>query len=100
MQRSTIFLGLLALSLGFILFEVKYEVVRMEQNLFRAASQIHQEQDNLHMLKAEWSHLNEPQRLQKLALKYLDVIPVKRTQVAAIFAPAGGHTLSSFSKEM
>ena len=38
----------------------------------------------IHVLNAEWSHLNEPQRLQKLAEKYLDIGPMKTEQIAAV----------------
>lgn len=89
MKYSTILFFLLAFAVGFILFKVKYEVVDIEQKLTQVAFQIEREKENIHILKAEWSHLNEPQRLQKLAEKYLDIIPVKTEQIAAVFSDFG-----------
>lgn len=84
MRRSTALFFLLALAVGFILFKVKYEVIEIEQKLAQAQQQIEREKENIHILKAEWSHLNEPKRLKKLAEKYLDIVPMKTEQVAAV----------------
>ncbi|MBA3813780.1 MAG: hypothetical protein H0X26_04720 [Alphaproteobacteria bacterium] len=83
MQRSNSIFFLLALIGGFILFKVKYEVVEIEKNLAQTEKQISLEKEMIHVLNAEWSHLNEPQRLQKLAEKYLDIVPMKTEQIAA-----------------
>jgi len=82
MRRSTVLFFLLALVVGFILFKVKYEVVEIEQKLAQTQQKIEQENETIHMLNAEWSHLNEPQRLKKLAEKYLDIVPMKTEQIA------------------
>ncbi len=87
MHRSTSFLVLLALGVGFVLFKVKYEVVEIEEKFSKTRAQIRREEDTIHILKAEWSHLNEPQRLQSLAEKYLDIGPTKTQQVLALFNP-------------
>jgi len=84
MHRSTSIFFLLALLGGFLLFKVKYEVVEIEQKLAQAQLQILREKETLHILKAEWSHLNEPQRLQKLAQKYLEIVPMRTDQIAAV----------------
>jgi hypothetical protein len=84
MQRSNSIFFLLALIGGFILFKVKYEVVEIEKNLARTERQIALEKEMIHVLNAEWTHLNEPQRLQKLAEKYLDIVPMDTKQIAAV----------------
>lgn len=84
MQRSTFFAFFLALFVGFILFKVKYEVVAVEEKLALILQQIKREKETIHILKAEWSHLNEPQRLQKLAEKFLDIKAMKTDQIMAI----------------
>lgn len=86
MQRSTSIFFLLALLGGFILFKVKYEVVEIEQKLAETQLQIAREKETIHILKAEWSHLNEPQRLKYLAEKYLDIVPMKTEQIAAVIS--------------
>lgn len=84
MQRSMFFVIILSLAGGFVLFKVKYEVVSIEEQLAATEQQIAHEKDTIHILKAEWSHLNEPQRLQNLAAKYLDIGPMKTEQIASV----------------
>jgi cell division protein FtsL len=83
MNQSTLLFVFLALIVGGVLFKVKYAVVEIEQKLAQTQDKIQRERENIHILRAEWSHLNEPQRLQKLAEKYLDLQPMKTEQVAA-----------------
>ncbi len=100
MQRSTALFFFLALLIGFILFKVKYEVVEIEHQLADITRQIEQEKGNIHILKAEWSHLNEPQRLQKLAEKYLDIMPMKTEQISAIVNESSEERNSSLSTHL
>lgn len=90
MRRSTALFLFLSLVIGFVLFQVKYAVVEIEQKLAQTLQQIKREKDNIHILKAEWSHLNEPQRLQKLAEKFLDIMPMKTDQIASMGNDFGG----------
>lgn len=89
MRHSTLLFFFLAFVGGFILFKVKYEVVAIEQKLAETRHQIAREKENIHILKAEWSHLNEPLRLQKLAEKYLDIVPMKTEQIATVMSDFG-----------
>lgn len=84
MSRSTSLFFFLALLVGFVLFKVKYEVVDVEQKLTKVTQQVQREKENIHILKAEWSHLNEPQRLQGLAERFLDITPMKTDQILAV----------------
>ncbi len=84
MQRSTGFFIFFALGVSFVLFKVKCEVVETEKNISQTIANAHKEEGNIHILRAEWSYLNEPQRLKKLALKYLDIDSHKKPQVVAI----------------
>jgi len=89
MNQSTLLFVFLALIVGGVLFKVKYAVVEIEQQLTETQNQIQRERENIHILKAEWSHLNEPQRLQKLAENYLDIQPMKTEQIASIINDFG-----------
>ncbi len=84
MRRYTTLFFFLALVLGFVLFKVKYEVVEIEEKISHTLRQMKRERATIHILKAEWSHLNEPQRLQKLAEKFLDIRPMKTEQIAVV----------------
>jgi len=73
-----------AVALG--LYQVKYEVQRLEEKLHEVRSDIRQDRVALHVLEAEWAYLNRPERLQRLASKYLDMGPSGARQVAAVTA--------------
>lgn len=53
-------------------FAIKYSVQDLETEYESLNSQIEQEQRAIHILRAEWSYLNEPLRLKALAELYLD----------------------------
>lgn len=84
MKRSTAVLMLFAFAIGFILFKVKYAVVELEQKVGETLCAIVDEKEHIHMLKAEWSHLTEPRRLEALAEKYLDCAPTQPEQIVAL----------------
>ena len=84
MSRSTFLFLLLSLFIGGILFKVKHEVLAIEQKLSETVQQVRREKENIHILKAEWSHLNEPQRLKNLAEKFLDITQMKTNQISAV----------------
>jgi len=65
----------LALTLGYGLYHLKHEVKALEDELFRLNRQILAEQQAIHVLRAEWSYINQPQRLQSLSQRHLDLQP-------------------------
>ena len=76
-----ILITLLASSLGLTLFVVKYQVQDMEGVLVEYNQKITKNQEAIHVLKAEWSHLNQPARLRHLAQRYLGMVGVQSEQV-------------------
>lgn len=81
MRRSTFFTGILAIFVGLILFRVKYEVVFLEQQQNQIRKSIIDSEESIHVLKAEWAHLNDPKILQTLTQKYLDLSPIQGSQI-------------------
>jgi cell division protein FtsL len=76
MRTATIFwLGLAGL-LGAGLFHLKYDVQALERHLTGLNAEIVRNQESIHVLEAEWSYLSQPERLQKLAAKRLDLAAV------------------------
>ena len=73
-----------AVALG--LYQVKYEVQRLEEELQQVRNDIRQDRVALHVLEAEWAYLNRPERLQRLASKHRDMGPSGAQQVAAVTA--------------
>lgn len=66
------------------LYHVKYEVQRLEAELDQVNREIRQEREALHVLEAEWSYLNRPRRLARLAEKHLDMRPLQPEQIIRI----------------
>ena len=82
--RGTLFWILLAATVGFGLFHVKYKVQTLEDDLKRLNAETTKEQEQLHVLRAEWSYLNQPSRLQELSTRYLPLAPLEVGQIGAI----------------
>jgi cell division protein FtsL len=82
MIRSTTLLAiLLAAALSLVLFTVKYQVQDLETELTGLERGIVGEERAIHVLRAEWSHLNDPERLRELAQRYLGMGPVSARQL-------------------
>ena len=67
-------------AMGYGLFQLKHEVMSLEAELGRLDRQIVREQENIHVLRAEWTYTNQPQRLQALARRHLDLAPMNPRQ--------------------
>lgn len=63
------------------LFELKYEVQRLEERLRTVRADIQREREAVHVLQAEWSYLNRPERIAELAARHLDLRPIDPDQV-------------------
>lgn len=71
MRRLTLWILGSSIVLATSLFQLKHQVVRMEDELMRVIHEINEEKKHLHILEAEWGHLTNPTHLQKLVEKYL-----------------------------
>ncbi|MBN9343116.1 MAG: hypothetical protein BGO76_04265 [Caedibacter sp. 38-128] len=83
MRKSTLIFTLIALVLGIVNYTVKQCVISIEQNLILAQSEIRKTEESLQLLGAEWSYLNEPNRLQMLVEAHLGAMPLKGTQLVS-----------------
>jgi cell division protein FtsL len=83
-RLSTIAWGLLVAISGYAMFQVKYEVMQLEDELGRVNHQITDSREAIHVLNAEWSVLNQPARLDQLAKRYLSLGPIAAAQVGRI----------------
>lgn len=66
---------------GFGMFVMKNQVQNLEHELARINRNIQDDVKTIHVLKAEWSHLNNPSRLRKLANKHIALNPVQAEQI-------------------
>ncbi|TBW38715.1 hypothetical protein EYW49_08440 [Siculibacillus lacustris] len=70
-----------------VVYDFKYEAERATAKLSRITRKIEAERDATATLKAEWSLLNQPKRLQDLATRYrsyLELDPLDPTQIGTI----------------
>lgn len=83
-QKSTIiWLGLAAVA-GTALFYTSESVHQASLQLGNLQEKIISEQDGYRVLEAEWSYLNQPARLEKLAQQLSDLKPVQAGQLITI----------------
>ncbi len=83
MTRTLTVIGLfLAISISLALFQLKYRVQDLESDIRTLEQTIRSEREAIHVLKAEWSHLNDPSLLRVLAARHLDLAPMRTTQLA------------------
>jgi hypothetical protein len=74
----------LAAVAGVGLFHVAYRVQSLEEELAQVNRDILREQETIHVLRAEWSYLNEPRRLAELSRRHLTLAPLSATQMMRI----------------
>ncbi|MFC4350029.1 hypothetical protein ACFOW6_00585 [Fodinicurvata halophila] len=79
-----VFMMLAAVVAMAALFQVKHEVQQQERRLKALNEQILRDQEAIHILKAEWSYLNDPERLARLAERHLDFQPMETEQVSQV----------------
>jgi cell division protein FtsL len=79
--RITLFWIFLAALVGFGLFHVKYKVQALEEELAQLNARIVHEQEQLHVLRAEWAYLNRPERLEELNGRFLGLGPMTPAQI-------------------
>ena len=84
MRRSTVFFVFMAAGVGLGLFQLKYQVMNLEEDHRRIRRVIRETDEAIHILKAEWAHLNDPKRLQILCERYLAVEPIQGSQLVSL----------------
>jgi cell division protein FtsL len=75
-------LGLVALA--YVIYQVKYESRGLDAEIASLGKRIDEERDALAVLRAEWSLLNRPERIERLAQKYLKLAPAKPSQLLTV----------------
>ena len=75
-------LGLVALA--YVIYQVKYEARSLDEEIASLGKEIDTERDNLAVLRAEWSLLNRPERIERLAEKYLKLAPIQPRQLVTL----------------
>lgn len=83
MRTTSLVILLVTVAVGIGLFMVKYRVQDLEDQLVALNRGIARDRESIRVLRAEWSHLNEPARIRSLADRYLGMGPVPVKNVAS-----------------
>ena len=65
-------------------YSIKYDTLFQAERVAKAKGQIARQREAIAVLKAEWQHLNRPDRLQAAAEKHLDLQPLHIHQLARL----------------
>jgi cell division protein FtsL len=82
--RTTLFWLALTVLVGIVLFHVKYQVMALEEDLARLNTATLREQNQIHVLEAEWSYLNSPSKLEEPAERLLHLQPSTSQQFTTV----------------
>ncbi|MGE3528977.1 MAG: hypothetical protein AB7G54_06065 [Methyloceanibacter sp.] len=74
--------GLVALAC--VIYQVKYQARGLDAEIRALTNEIDEERDAIAVLRAEWSLLNRPERIERLAQKYLKLAPAKPVQIVTL----------------
>jgi hypothetical protein len=80
MHSILIWIGILGF-MAFGLFQIKHAVQGLEEEYAGLNRDILASKQQIHVLQAEWSYLNRPERLTGLAERHLDLEPMTPTQI-------------------
>ena len=84
MRRTTIFTLLIAVMMSIALFFLKYEVTHLEEELDHLNKAIDSNHEVMHVLRAEWSHLNDIERVRSLSHRYLELGPTSPLRIVTV----------------
>ena len=99
-HRGLLFWSIAAVATAVGLFTVKYKVQDLEERIDRTNQKIIESQQATHILRVEWAHLNEAERVERLATKYLLLEPASVNQVIRLDSFKSQPSSSSTSTAM
>ena len=65
-------------------YSIKYDTIYQQEQVAKLKAQMKQEREVIAVLKAEWQHLNRPDRLQAAVERHLDLQPMSIKQLARL----------------
>jgi cell division protein FtsL len=65
-------------------YKIKFDSTRQAERVAKLRSEIRKEQDTIAGLRAEWSKLDSPARIQELANRYLKLKSIEPRQIGAL----------------
>lgn len=80
-RLSTILWAIAVVIAGYAMFQVKYHVARLDDELTRLNRQVAVTREETRVLHAEWTLLDDPQRLDHLNSTFLKLQPIMPAQI-------------------
>src|SRR5262245_2111532 len=77
-------LVLALVALAYVIYEGKYKARALDEDIGSLRKDIETERDAVAVLRAEWSLLNRPERLERLAEKHLKLAPARPQQLVTL----------------
>lgn len=84
MRKAMLFWLGAAAFCGVVLFYTSQQVTDGRARLAAMERELLREEESIRVLQAEWSYLNQPDRLEKLSAQYLQLEPLKGRQFATM----------------
>ena len=82
-------------------YTIKYEAIYRAEQITKLKHEIQAERDAIGVLRAEWTHLARPERIQELATRYLDLQPLSLNQiVSAATLPDKGVRVDTIGRKL
>jgi cell division protein FtsL len=76
---NLIVIGALVLAAAYV-YRIKFDSAAQAEKLARLRSEVRHERDEIAALRAEWGQLDNPERVETLAKRYLQLKPIAPTQ--------------------
>ena len=80
-RNATLLCLLVAVAGGGLMFTVAHEAQQRERELTRLNREIREARESIAVLEAEWAYLNQLDRLQRLAVRHLGLVPLTPDRV-------------------
>src|SRR6476659_4476414 len=77
-------LSLALVVLAYVIYQVKYDTRSLDVDIASLSKDIEAERDAVAVLRAEWSLLNRPERIERLAEKHLKLAPTRPQQLVTL----------------
>lgn len=75
---------MMSVVLAVVLYTVKYDAQDEVKRIKKLKVEVRQEVETISILRAEWSHLNQPDRLKRLAERYTKLVPLSASQIVTV----------------
>lgn len=105
---NLVMIGLVVV-LSIALYNIKYRAEEQEAAVRALHHEIGDERESLRVLRAEWGYLTQPDRIQTLAERHLDLEPLQASQIVTfedmppprqpndLYGPYGRQSLGGFA---